>query len=246
MADPTIPFQFPAAGPAQSSNVGADFNALVQYIKERNDGTVSWDALSVTGNGTVGGDLDVSGKLSFKDASSVKYQWSAATGAHDIASFKIGSVTLETYQDSGEINRPTQPCFLVQPSSNVTDVTGDGTVYTVVFGTEIYDQGGDFASNTFTAPITGRYLFCVRVLIEQILVSHAVRVIELVTSNRTYRQFTNRTLAESNLAMSFSVISDMDGGDTATVTATVTGSTKTVDIIGTGFPYTTFSGSLLN
>ena len=29
----------------------------------------------------------------------------------------------------------------------------------IAFGTEIYDQNGDFASSVFTAPVTGTYFF---------------------------------------------------------------------------------------
>lgn len=38
-----------------------------------------------------------------------------------------------------------------------SDVTGDGTAYTVTFGTEVYDVLADFASNTFTARVTGKH-----------------------------------------------------------------------------------------
>ena len=34
---------------------------------------------------------------------------------------------------------------------------------TVVFDKEVYDVNADFASNTFTAPVTGRYLWNVKI-----------------------------------------------------------------------------------
>jgi len=48
------------------------------------------------------------------------------------------------------------PYFLVEKSTNQTSVS-DNTYTQVTFETEIVDSGGDFASNTFTAPSTGYY-----------------------------------------------------------------------------------------
>ena len=47
------------------------------------------------------------------------------------------------------------PYFHVYKSGNQT--ISDGTFTTVTFDTEEYDNGGNFASNTFTAPATGFY-----------------------------------------------------------------------------------------
>jgi hypothetical protein len=45
------------------------------------------------------------------------------------------------------------PAFLAVNATTRNNVTGDGTVYTVPFDTEVFDQGNNFAGNTFTAPI---------------------------------------------------------------------------------------------
>ena len=42
------------------------------------------------------------------------------------------------------------------------------TAVTVVLGTETFDQGSDFASNTFTAPVTGKYQLSVALRIEAV------------------------------------------------------------------------------
>jgi hypothetical protein len=64
---------------------------------------------------------------------------------------------------AGEMNMGLQPLFLAVPSSTLTNVTGDGTIYTVVFGSETTDQGSDYDSSTgiFTAPVAGKYKFVV-------------------------------------------------------------------------------------
>jgi len=79
---------------------------------------------------------------------------------NDIQFFN-GTSTLLNMTSSGEQTLPLQPAMLSIVSPNLNNVTGDGTNYTVVWNNEIYDQGNDFTSPTFTAPVTGKYLICV-------------------------------------------------------------------------------------
>jgi hypothetical protein len=48
---------------------------------------------------------------------------------------------------------------VLTPSSEQDNVTADNSSQTIIFGTEVFDQNSDFASNTFTAPVTGKYHF---------------------------------------------------------------------------------------
>ena len=55
----------------------------------------------------------------------------------------------------GEVTMPTQPAFLAgKPSSDITNAANGATI---TLGTEIFDVGANVASNTFTAPVTGKY-----------------------------------------------------------------------------------------
>ncbi len=146
---------------------------------------------------------------------------------------------------AGAINHPLQPSFLATISGTQTDCTGDGTAFAVPFGTEIFDQGSNFASNTFTAPVTGRYMLTVAVRPENILVGHTTRRVSIVTSNRAYSVVHNYALAQTNLTLTISVIADMDVNDTATIELVVDGSTKTVDLSNSP-TVNFFSGSLIN
>lgn len=147
---------------------------------------------------------------------------------------------------AGEITQPLQPSFLVTDGTGATDVTGDGTSYTELWPTEIYDQNADFATNTFTAPITGRYLLCASVGLTGFGASHTRYDLSIVTSNRTYRSpmiLTAGTMSSIN--QKIAVIADMDAADTATVTVVASGSTKIVDVIAAASD-NHFSGSLIN
>lgn len=154
--------------------------------------------------------------------------------------------TLRTKWDAdGNILQPTQPSFLVTDNAGTANVTGDNTDYSMTWNAEIYDQGGDFASNTFTAPIGGRYYFSASVQFENILAAHTNRIISLTTSNRSYRWIFNTSLAETSRSMHVCALADMDASDTAIVEVRVSGSTKTVDIAADA-SLCNFSGSLVN
>jgi hypothetical protein len=71
-----------------------------------------------------------------------------------------GGSEVAVFEASGN-TQPLQPCFRVIPASDQTNIAADASWVTVVWGTETFDVGSDFASNTFTAPVTGKYLFTV-------------------------------------------------------------------------------------
>lgn len=73
----------------------------------------------------------------------------------------LGTNNVIQVTTAGEINYPLQPSFLAYVNPSVANVTGDGTTYTVIFNTEVFDQGSDYnnATGTFTAPVTGKYFF---------------------------------------------------------------------------------------
>lgn len=137
---------------------------------------------------------------------------------------------------AGEINYPLQPAFLAVLTTTVNDVTGDGTLYSVIYDTEIFDQGADFNLGTsiFTAPVTGRYQFCVAAsLIGGTIISGPI--VFMTSSNRTYRlSMPLGAGITSTSQASLSVLADMDAADTIAIglQATDTGG-KVDDVAGT-------------
>ena len=159
-----------------------------------------------------------------------------ANGGHLTEKMRIDS--------AGRVTTPLQPAFLAQPAALQSNIP-ISTNTTVAFGTERFDQGSNFASNTFTAPVTGKYQLNVDIYAQSVDSAAAYVQVALRTSNRQYYYiFSTVTLAGDAAYMSFpiSVLADMDASDTAYVEIQLnnTGAAQ-MDIN----PVSTFSGYLV-
>ena len=130
----------------------------------------------------------------------------------------LGTTPHMIFDANGIITKPLQPAFNVLPSSNQNNVAEDDTI---VFGTERFDQNGDFASNTFTAPVTGKYQFTISLRVDNIDTAANWNRIELVTSNYIYLSsiidLGGLSSDPVHWHFNFSVLTDLDAGDTALV-----------------------------
>ena len=129
----------------------------------------------------------------------------------------LGTTTSMAIDANGIITKPLQPAFLVTMSSNSAQF-GNG-VFTPTLDTEIFDQGGDFSSNTFTAPVTGRYYLSWIVYAANLDTDASYYYLKLATSNREYTKFLFTSSFDADVAYygwHTSVLADMDASDTAT------------------------------
>ena len=151
---------------------------------------------------------------------------------------------------TGTLRNTGQPSFLAYLSSTQSNVTGDGTNYTILFDTEVFDQASNYnpATGTFTAPVDGRYQFNVGVNL--IATTATGMTLSVVTSNRTYRPVamkpSNVSSAGGDAAIPGAILADMDAGDTVTVVVQASGTTKTASVFGNATLVTYFSGFLAN
>lgn len=165
---------------------------------------------------------------------------------------ELGTNTVLTALTTGEITKPLQPCFHARINGAQNNVTGNGTVYTLQFADEIYDKNGDFnAVSTFTAPVTGKYMFqgCCRM--RSLTTTSISATLRLLTSNRTYNVSNNVSSGISgstdNTMMEGTWLADMDAGDTASLQIVVSGiGSDVVDFSATDGDENQFSGTLLN
>lgn len=84
----------------------------------------------------------------------------ATSVSHNINVFGAGGTTTSASGSTVTITSSTSsPSVLFGAHADAqSNVTGDGTVYTVLFANEDFDVGNNFSASTFTAPSTGKYL----------------------------------------------------------------------------------------
>ena len=157
----------------------------------------------------------------------------------------LGTTSHIVIDEAGHVTMPLQSCFSAYYNGAQSNKTGDDTMYTVLFDTERFDLNGDFASNTFTAPVTGKYLLSAHIGLNGFTSSSTYSNVYLVTSNDTYAEFAG-TEVENNQMFSFSIVVDMDASDTAYIRCNAGGEgSKVVDVANGGDGLCFFSGCLL-
>ena len=107
----------------------------------------------------------------------------------DISSLLIvgnGGSTGIAISANGEVTMAAQPCVLAFNSATDSNVTGNGATPTIDFNTEVFDQNADFASDTFTAPVAGRYLISSSVYISGMTTAQTNVRMLVIASNRTF------------------------------------------------------------
>ena len=130
--------------------------------------------------------------------------------------------------NTGAVTMPLQPAFLV--SGTAQNNIANGT--TLQFGTEVFDQNSDFASNAFTAPVTGRYQLSFSIRFVELDSAASYYIIRLETSNRNYNPIFSGNIFSSDVtyySYQFSILADMDANDTASVVYVQSGGTTQVD-----------------
>jgi hypothetical protein len=158
----------------------------------------------------------------------------------------LGTTPHMIFDANGIITKPLQPAFWVRPASEQSNLALNSTI-TVLWGTETYDQNADFASNTFTAPVTGKYFMHARVTVQSIDSAASYYNVNMTTSNATHQLFFDPRGfdADTNLyPFNVTAVADMDASDTATITIKQPNGTAQTDILHTG-TYSSWYGYLL-
>tara|TARA_A100001015_G_scaffold256081_1_gene297938 strand:+ start:753 stop:1790 length:1038 start_codon:yes stop_codon:yes gene_type:complete len=121
-----------------------------------------------------------------------------------------------TIDSTGAVTMPSQPAFFVRASAqnNIANST------TLTLDNEVFDQNADFASNTFTAPITGRYHLSFTVRLVDVDSASSYVIVRLQTSNRNIDPIHDADEFSSDqqyVTISLSMLVDMDANDTASL-----------------------------
>ena len=208
--------------------------------------------LAVTSNATVGGNINLptantfllgAGHNVIQVDSTRTYLYGGTNGVQFRSA--DNSTVLGAINNLGQMTKPLQAAFMAQPASTQSNLAVAGSGVNIDLGTERFDVGGDFANNTFTAPVTGKYAL------------NALFYMNAVDSGTTYYEFTIKTsnrvyglvvyvgaggsVDHAYATWSSSVIADMDASDTAYLHYYQAGGTQQTDV-STG---TYFMGYLL-
>ena len=173
------------------------------------------------------------GNIYFSDAASGtgRYQGFLEFN-HDTNQLALGSANdynLKISSD-GEVTKPAQPAFAAEGSGTTTNPASGAQI---VFDTEIYDVGSNFASNTFTAPVTGKYQLNVSVRYGNMDAASTYNLMQLTTSNRSYYHILAGAALGSDagyVEFNISMIADMDANDTADVAYAYAGGAQQTDM----------------
>jgi hypothetical protein len=128
------------------------------------------------------------------------------------------------------------PGFLAVLSATATNVTGNGTLYTIIPNTEISDRGGNYNNGTgvFTAPQAGYYQLWMSCTVVGTTIATNIQI-RIVTTSNTYINTFNRAASSDNLNLNLSVVAPMAVGDTALIRVVCSGeAADTDDVFGDG------------
>jgi hypothetical protein len=147
-----------------------------------------------------------------------------------------GGTTGIAISANGEVTMAAQPAFLASAAGDIGNITGDGTAYTMIFSTEVFDQNGDFdGTSTFTAPVDGRYWISAMTRTGGVSSSMNDGSFRITATSKTFEltwHAFNLIRGGGTGSIWNSVLVDMDAGDTVTIVLDIAGGGLAVDIGG--------------
>ena len=129
----------------------------------------------------------------------------------------------------GHVTKPSQPMF--QANASYTNIPL--STQTTITLSQRVDVNGDFASNTFTAPITGNYYLSYHFYLTSLDADHTALDVKILTSNKTYAVTYKPSVfmnSDGNFSVTGSQVCDMDVNDTATFVIYIAGGAAQTDV----------------
>ena len=168
--------------------------------------------------------------------------------ADNAMSFSTSAAERMKIDASGRVTMPYQPSFLVTKSGNQDNLSIGYN--NITWQNEVYDIGSNFASNTFTAPVTGKYLLRANISLKDQPKNAYWYILRIDTSNRSYMNSQSTGHWDTNASdflktLASTVVVDMDANDTASIMYYQYTGTTQADIVANA-TYTFFSGILLS
>ena len=150
------------------------------------------------------------------------------------------NATLAMQIDSdGQITKPKQSSFMATSNTAQSNLASSAEVQVIFGGTDIWDINGDFASNVFTAPVTGKYLLQARIRMDNMPTDATYMNTYFKSSNRNHHlelfDPDNYDGGGVYHTIQGSAIVDMDADDTCDVTIYQASGSQVTDLDGCHF-----------
>lgn len=200
--------------------------------------------LTFAGSGTT---ETLGGTLAIANGGTNATSMATSTGIVKYDGTRLVTSSTAKIDSSNRSTNTSQPAFFAYLNSTASSVTGDGTVYTIVFNATLFDQNSNFntSTGTFTAPVTGKYQINVTILGQSLTTAMTATVV-LVTTAHSYIPLNNTGAFTGNNSYVFSLLVPMSASDTMTVTFQASGGSKVVSVFGDAGSFrTTISGYLV-
>ena len=153
------------------------------------------------------------------------------SNTNDELDFRYNGNSKMMIDKNGVVTKPSQTYFRVRKNADQSNFA-TGTNVVVTWETEDFDVGSNFASNTFTAPVDGIYLFHLTLRLDSLETASNYFSASINTSNREYRWIEHfPTISDkSYFTVHVTAIIDMDASDTADARIYQHSSTQQTDI----------------
>ena len=140
------------------------------------------------------------------------------------------------------VSSQSSPVLLVYVASTISGVTGNGTVYTVLYDTVAFGDSANYSSGLYTVPITNNYLISACFTFSNIINAANSNLSGPILNGTTYAAIENsmNALKDSlnTFSFNFTTTSFMTSGQTiGTVAKINNGSTASVNLSGGTSPY---------
>lgn len=216
-------------------------------------GALTGNAFTFTGGTTgltfagAGTTETLGGTLAIANGGTNATSMSTSTGIVKYDGTRLVTSSTAKIDSSNRTTNTSQPAFFAYLNTSGSNVTGDGTVYTIPFNATLFDQNSNFNTGTgvFTAPVTGKYMINVTILAQSLTTAMTITC-TLPTTAHTYIPLNNQGAFTGNNSYAYSLLVPMSASDTMTVTFQASGGSKVVSVFGDASSFrTTISGYLV-